>query len=235
MEHLYLRYLRGGIRISRWRLWLRYIIMKTMWIMVVDGTRALKRLIDVMGSVLGLVILAPLFGITAVLIKLNDGGPVFFSQKRAGKWGKPFTMYKFRTMIVGADNLKHQLLNKNEVDGPIFKIKQDPRVTKIGHYLRKYSIDELPELYNVLRGDMSLVGPKPHPVPEVANYELQDRCRLYAIPGMTGLQQISGRSDLDFKHQVSLDCQYVESQSLWLDFVILLKTIPVVLGGKGAY
>ena len=166
MEQLYLRYLRGGVRISWWRLWLRYIVKKTMWIMVVEGTRALKRFMDIIGAVFGLVILAPLFGITAVLIKLNDGGPVFFCQKRAGKWGKPFTMYKFRTMIVGADNMKNELLDKNETGGPIFKIKQDPRVTKIGHYLRKLSIDELPELYNVLRGDMSLVGPHPHPVQE---------------------------------------------------------------------
>jgi len=235
MEQLYRDYLRGGIRISRWRLRLRYIVKKNMWIMVLNGTRALKRLIDIVGSVVGLVVLAPLFGLTAVLIKLDDGGPVFFCQERGGKWGKPFTMFKFRTMIVGAENMKNQLLDKNEVDGPIFKMKQDPRITKIGHYLRKFSIDELPQLYNVLRGDMSLVGPKPHPVQEVANYELLNRCRLYVIPGMTGLQQISGRSDLDFKHQVALDCQYIESQSLWLDIVILLKTIPVVLRGNGAY
>jgi lipopolysaccharide/colanic/teichoic acid biosynthesis glycosyltransferase len=144
-------------------------------------------------------------------------------------------MYKFRSMIMGADQMKDQLLGQNESGGVIFKMKHDPRVTRVGRIVRKLSIDELPQLWNVLKGDMSLVGPRP-PVPkEVDEYEYADRRRLDAIPGITCIWQVSGRSDIDFKGQVRLDVQYIENQSLWSDIKLLLKTIPAVLFGKGAY
>lgn len=211
------------------------MIKKTMWIVVLEGSRALKRIIDIIGSFVGLIICAPVFGLIALLIKLEDGGTVFFRQERIGKWGKPFIMYKFRSMIIGADEVKDELLEKNEAGGVIFKMKRDPRITKVGYLLRRFSLDELPQLYNVLKGDMSLVGPRPHPTSEVADYSLSDRRRLQVIPGITGLWQVSGRSNLTFDKQVALDIQYIESQSLWGDIVLLLKTIPVVLLGRGAY
>jgi lipopolysaccharide/colanic/teichoic acid biosynthesis glycosyltransferase len=211
------------------------MIKKTMWIVVLEGSRGLKRIIDIIGSAVGLIIFTPVFGLTALLIKLEDGGPVFFAQERVGKWGKPFTMYKFRSMIIGADDVKDELLEKNEAGGVIFKMKRDPRITEVGYVLRRFSLDELPQLYNVLEGDMSLVGPRPHPTSEVADYSLSDRRRLQVIPGITGLWQVSGRSNLTFEKQVALDIQYIESQSLWGDIVLLLKTIPVVLLGRGAY
>lgn len=234
-DFFYRKYVRRGIRISLWRLWLRFMVKKTMWIVVIEGSRGIKRIIDIIVSTLGLIIFSPIFGLTALLIKLEDRGPVFFAQERIGKWGKPFTMYKFRSMIIGADDVKDELLEKNEAGGVIFKMKRDPRITEVGYVLRRFSLDELPQLYNVLKGDMSLVGPRPHPTSEVADYSLSDRRRLQVIPGITGLWQVSGRSNLPFEKQVALDIQYIESQSLWGDIVLLLKTIPVVLLGRGAY
>jgi lipopolysaccharide/colanic/teichoic acid biosynthesis glycosyltransferase len=179
--------------------------------------------------------LAPVFGATALLIKLEDRGPIFYGQDRVGKWGRVFRMYKFRSMVVGADKMKDNLLENNESGGVIFKIKRDPRSTRVGRIIRKLSIDELPQLYNVLKGDMSLVGPRP-PVPrEVVEYQLSDRRRLEIIPGLTCLWQVSGRSDINFEGQVTLDVQYLESQSLKGDIMLLLKTIPAVLSGRGAY
>jgi lipopolysaccharide/colanic/teichoic acid biosynthesis glycosyltransferase len=160
---------------------------------------------------------------------------VFFRQTRVGKYGKTFLCFKFRSMYVDAEQRKAELVTKNEADGPVFKMKHDPRVTRVGRVIRKLSLDELPQLLNVLRGEMSLVGPRP-PVPkEVAQYEFDQRHRLDAVPGITGLQQVSGRSDLDFRTWVALDLRYIAEQSLWTDIKILLKTIPAVLLGKGAY
>lgn len=231
MEELYRRYGQGNIRRR-----LRYWRKKYAWILVVGGARALKRLIDIVGAAVLLVVLSPLFLVVAVLIKLTDGGPVLFWQTRVGQWGREFPFPKFRSMVVNAEELKDKLLAHNEhQDARIFKMKNDPRITWIGRIIRKFSIDELPQLWCVLKGDMSLVGPRP-PVPrEVAEYTLADRRRLDAKPGLTCIWQVSGRSDIPFDKQVELDVQYIESQSFWLDVKLLLKTIPAVLLGKGAY
>ena len=200
-----------------------------------ESARALKRVMDIVGSAAGLLLLSPVFLVTALLIKIEDRGSIFYGQDRVGKWGKIFRMYKFRSMIVNADKMKDTLLDQNESGGVIFKMKRDPRITRVGRVIRKLSIDELPQLLNVLKGDMSLVGPRP-PVPrEVAEYELSDRRRLDMVPGLTCLWQVAGRSDIDFEGQVRLDVQYLESQSLKGDIILLLKTIPAVLSGRGAY
>jgi len=194
----------------------------------------LKRLFDVIFSGIGLILLLPVFAVVAVLIKMDSSGPVFFKQKRIGKNGVPFTMYKFRSMVVNAEELKKDLM-PNAMDGPAFKMKEDPRVTKLGKFLRKYSIDELPQLLNVFLGHMSLIGPRP-PVPDEAErYSDYEWRRLDVRPGMTGLWQVSGRSDVPFEERVSLDIYYIENWSFALDLKILLRTIPVVLFGKGAY
>lgn len=195
----------------------------------------LKRLFDVVVSLFGLVLLSPVLIITAVAIKLDSPGPVIFKQKRIGKNGELFDFYKFRSMVVNAEELRAELAAANEADGPVFKIREDPRVTRVGRFLRKYSIDELPQLFNVLKGDMSLVGPRP-PLPgEVEEYGDLEWRRLEVIPGITGLWQVSGRSELSFKKWMELDIYYIENWSFWLDIKILLQTIPVVLTGKGAY
>ncbi|MGA8830287.1 MAG: sugar transferase [Desulfomonilaceae bacterium] len=235
MEMLYRKYARDGIKMSRWRQLLRFIIKKALWIAVVEGSRTMKRLMDIVGSSVGLILLSPVFAITALLIKLEDGGPVFFASDRAGKWGRKFRMFKFRSMILNAEKMKQDLLQQNETGGVIFKMKRDPRITRVGRIIRKLSIDELPQLYNVFKGDMSLVGPRPHPPKEVELYTLTDRRRLEVIPGLTCFWQVSGRSDVSFENQVGLDVQYIESQSLWGDIKLLLKTIPAVISGKGAY
>ncbi len=235
MDQLHKKYARGGIRIANWRQRLYFYWKKNIWIVVVEGSRGLKRAIDIFGSLLGLVLLSPLFAITAAAIKLDSRGPLFYCQRRVGRWGREFTMYKFRSMVTDADKMKDQLLDLDESGGVIFKIKRDPRITRVGSIIRKLSIDELPQLYNVLRGDMSLIGPRP-PVPrEVEQYTLLDRRRLEVIPGITCIWQVSGRSDIDFQGQVTLDVQYIESRSFWGDAKILLKTIPAVLTGRGAY
>lgn len=235
MEKLYRKYARDGIRISRWKQWWRYKSKQMVWKLVVGGTKIFKRLVDVVGAFIGLIILSPVFAITALLIKIEDGGPIFFVSDRAGKWGKEFKMYKFRSMNTNAEQLKEDLLEQNETGGVIFKIKRDPRITRVGRIIRKLSIDELPQLFNVLTGEMSLVGPRPHPPKEVELYTLNDRRRLEVTPGLTCFWQVGGRSEINFAAQVDLDVQYIESQSLWLDLKLLLKTIPAVLTGKGAY
>lgn len=235
MEKLYRKYARDGIRVSRWKQSIHFKVKKALWIIVVGGSRMLKRGIDIIGSLFGLILLSPVFALTALAIKVEDRGPVFFASDRAGKWGKRFKMYKFRSMILEADQLKDDLLDQNETGGVIFKMKHDPRITMVGRLIRKLSIDELPQLYNVLKGDMSLVGPRPHPPKEVELYTLNDRRRLDATPGLTCFWQVSGRSDINFETQVRLDVQYIESQSLWGDLKLLLKTIPAVLTGRGAY
>ena len=195
-----------------------------------------KRLLDLLGAIAGLILLAPLFLLVAIAIVFEDGFPVFFAQTRVGQYGRQFKFYKFRSMLRNAEKLKDTLVRQNESgDGVIFKMKRDPRVTKVGRFIRRFSIDELPQFLNVLLGDLALVGPRP-PVPrEVAEYSLDDRKRLHAKPGLTCLWQIQGRSEIPFKEQVRLDLQYIHSQSLWKDIIILLKTVPAVLFGRGAY
>ncbi|WP_010272277.1 sugar transferase [Paenibacillus senegalensis] len=195
-----------------------------------------KRLMDVGCSVMGLIFLAPLFVLLAILIKLEDPkGSVFFSQERIGKDGKPFRMYKFRSMVAGAEQLLPELLQQNEVSGAMFKMKADPRITRVGRFLRKTSIDELPQLWNVIKGDMSLVGPRP-PLPrEVELYSAYDMQRLQVTPGCTGLWQISGRNDVGFEQMVELDLQYIRERSIRKDLQIIVKTVAVLFHSKGAY
>jgi exopolysaccharide biosynthesis polyprenyl glycosylphosphotransferase len=193
-----------------------------------------KRALDVALAAFILFLAFPAVGAIAFLIKLTSGGNVLFRQTRCGLNGRFFTLYKFRTMVEGAEDQRHGLLHLNEMNGPVFKLKSDPRVTWFGRFLRKFSLDELPQLWNVLRGDMSLVGPRP-PIPEeVAHYKRWQRRRLAMKPGLTCLWQISGRNDIDFDRWMQLDLEYIDSWSPLLDLKILLKTIPVVLSGKGA-
>ncbi|MCT3351146.1 sugar transferase [Lacticaseibacillus paracasei] len=195
-----------------------------------------KRCFDIFASFVGIVLLSWFFLLIALLIKLDDPhGKVFYSQTRLGKNGQDFQMWKFRSMVTNADKMVDKLLEQNEVTGAMFKIKDDPRITRVGRVLRKYSLDELPQLYNVLRGDMSLVGPRP-PLPrEVAAYTDYDRQRLAVIPGCTGLWQVSGRSDLNFGEMVALDIQYINHASFSQDIIILLKTFLVFVHPSGAY
>jgi len=195
-----------------------------------------KRCFDFTASLIGLILLSGIFLVLAVLIKIDDPhGKVFYSQTRLGKNGKNFQMWKFRSMVAGADKMVDKLLKKNDVEGAMFKIKDDPRITRVGRVIRKYSLDELPQLYNVLRGDMSLVGPRP-PLPrEVVKYTDYDRQRLIVVPGVTGLWQISGRNDLGFAEMVALDIHYINNACISEDLKILLKTVLVVIHPTGAY
>jgi exopolysaccharide biosynthesis polyprenyl glycosylphosphotransferase len=193
-----------------------------------------KRLMDITTSVFMLGLLSPVFVLVSILIKATSKGPVFFKQQRVGYNGRVFNCLKFRTMVDNAEELQKDLLALNEMEGPVFKIKDDPRVTKVGVILRKTSIDELPQMINVLKGDMSLVGPRP-PIPgEVDQYDLKDRRRLSMKPGITCLWQVNGRNSVPFEKWMELDRQYIDQWSLWLDFKILVKTIPVVLRASGA-
>jgi exopolysaccharide biosynthesis polyprenyl glycosylphosphotransferase len=196
----------------------------------------LKQFMDFAGSFVLLVCLSWLFALIALLIKVTSPGPVLFRQQRSGINGRPFTIYKFRTMVTNAEQLKHELAAMNEMSGPVFKVTNDPRVTRIGKFLRKYSLDELPQLFNVLRGEMSLVGPRPLPVDEVKRFnDLAHRRRLSVKPGLTCLWQISGRNNIsDFKEWVRLDLEYIDHWSLWLDLKILWLTLPAVVVGAGA-
>ncbi len=205
------------------------------WIWALAVGDAVKRIFDVVVSGFFLVTLSPLFALIAICIRLEDGKPVIFEQIRVGKHGKHFKMYKFRSMRIGAEMQLEKLLKQNHhKQGVTFKIKDDPRLTRVGKWLRKFSFDELPQFYNVFKGDMSLVGPRP-PVPrEVALYSLADRRRLAIKPGITCFWQISGRANIDFSGQVNLDVQYIEEQGLLTDIKILVKTVPAVLSGDGA-
>jgi exopolysaccharide biosynthesis polyprenyl glycosylphosphotransferase len=196
---------------------------------------AFKRVVDILGSGLGLLVLSPLLLLIATAIRVDSPGSPIFTQKRIGRNGRPFFVYKFRSMVQDADAIKQQLRHLNEADGPLFKIRDDPRVTRVGRFLRRSSVDELPQLWNVLRGDMSLVGPRPALPEEVAGYREWQRMRLNAAPGMTGLWQVSGRSDLPFDEMVLLDIYYIENWSPLLDLSILLRTVPIVLFHSGAY
>ena len=196
---------------------------------------AVKRMTDIVIAGTMLVLLAPLMALIALLIKLDSPGPVLFKQVRIGRYGRPFTLYKFRSMRVGAEEELPKLLSLNEADGPLFKIRNDPRVTRVGRWLRRFSLDELPQLWNVLKGDMSLIGPRPALPHEVEQYEPWHRKRLEVPPGLTGLWQTSGRSDMPFDEMCLLDIYYAERWSPWLDAVIFFKTIPAILFGRGAY
>lgn len=222
-------------RSGLWRLKARVAVRHLMWRAVVGGAGAVKRFLDVVLSAFALLMLSPLLVVIALLVKL-DGGPVIFAQTRVMRWGREFKMFKFRSMRPDAEQRLAALLAANQHTGGVtFKIKNDPRVTRIGHYLRRYSLDELPQFYNVFRGQMSLVGPRP-PVPrEVALYSMADRRRLAVKPGLTCIWQVSGRASIDFPGQVSLDVRYIESRSLREDIRILLWTIPAVIFGAGAY
>lgn len=195
----------------------------------------IKRLIDIVCSFLGVLVLSPLFIIIAIIIKTTSKGPVFFSQKRVGKNGKEFNMYKFRSMVVNAEELKEKLAAQNEMSGPMFKMKDDPRVTKVGKFIRKTSIDELPQLWNVLKGDMSLVGPRPSLQKEVAQFENWMYRRLEVKPGLTCYWQVSGRNNIDFEDWMKLDVKYVEERNLWIDIKLIFKTVFVLFGDKNAH
>ncbi|HKK50379.1 MAG TPA: sugar transferase, partial [Myxococcota bacterium] len=194
-----------------------------------------KRLVDIVGASAALLLTAPILGLAALAIRLEDGGPVFFRQTRCGLYGRRFTMIKLRTMCVDAEKRKAELEALNEMDGPVFKVKLDPRITRVGAFLRRYSLDELPQFWNVLTGEMSLVGPRP-PVPEeVVHYEISDRRRLSMRPGITCVWQVSGRNQIGFEEWVKLDLQYIDTWSLALDVWILARTIPAVLLARGAH
>ncbi len=195
-----------------------------------------KQVIDFCGAFVLLIVSSPVFAFTALAIKFTSRGPILFRQQRSGLNGRPFTIYKFRTMVTNAEQMQHELAAMNEMSGPVFKVTKDPRITPLGKILRKFSIDEFPQLFNVLRGEMSLVGPRPLPVDEVKRFhDVAHRRRLSVKPGLTCLWQISGRNDVkDFKDWVRLDLEYIDNWSLWLDLKILWRTVPVVLTGAGA-
>ena len=194
-----------------------------------------KRLIDIVGSLCGIILLSPLFLIVAILIKLEDPkGKVFFAQERNGRYPKTFKMYKFRSMVHNAEELLADLMDRNEQTGPVFKINDDPRITKVGKFIRKTSIDELPQLFNVLKGDMSLVGPRP-PIPhEVDQYNSYQMQRLAVKPGLTCIWQVSGRNNIGFDEWVDMDIEYIQNRSLWLDIKLIFKTVGVLFGDENA-
>jgi exopolysaccharide biosynthesis polyprenyl glycosylphosphotransferase len=194
-----------------------------------------KRTLDVVVAGIGLILFSPLMLLMAAMIKMESPGPVLFKQERVGKEGQLFTIYKFRSMVVGAEEQKESLQDLNEADGPLFKIRDDPRMTRIGKFMRRLSVDELPQLHNVLVGDMSLIGPRPPLPSEVENYQEWHKRRLEVAPGLTGLSQVSGRSGLTFDEMALLDIYYIENWSPALDTKILLQTIPRVIFGAGAY
>lgn len=194
-----------------------------------------KRTIDIIGAGLGLILLSPIIAIIACAVKVTSRGPIFFSQKRVGKNGELFEMYKFRSMVVNAEELKEKLEEQNEMSGPMFKIKDDPRVTKVGKFIRKTSIDELPQLWNVLKGDMSLVGPRPSLPKEVEQFDNWMFKRLSVRPGLTCYWQVSGRNNIDFEDWMKLDCRYVDERNLWIDIKLIFKTVFVLFGDKNAH
>lgn len=197
---------------------------------------ASKRVLDIAVASIMVVLLSPLMGLVALLIKLTDGGSVFFCQTRVGEHGEHFKCFKFRSMVANADALKAQLASENQhSDDRTFKMKKDPRITWIGKIIRKTSMDELPQLFNIILGDMTLVGPRPAVPSEVEKYDSHERRRLSVKPGLTCIWQISGRADLPFPEQVRLDIEYIQKRNLWLDLKLLVLTVPAVLSAKGAY
>jgi exopolysaccharide biosynthesis polyprenyl glycosylphosphotransferase len=194
----------------------------------------IKRTADLLVSLIMILLLLPLFLVAVIGVKISSKGPIFFRQKRCGLNGREFTLYKFRSMYVGAEMRKKELERQNEMQGPVFKMKRDPRVTRFGRFMRRFSIDELPQLINVLKGDMSLVGPRPPLPEEVKMYETWHRRRLSMKPGVTCIWQVSGRNKVDFQQWMDMDLEYIDNFSLWLDFIILFRTVFVVLTGYGA-
>jgi lipopolysaccharide/colanic/teichoic acid biosynthesis glycosyltransferase len=242
-ERMMERLLAAQTPLGRFRLTLYVTWKRLAWKGVISGTLFLKRFFDIVLSICALVLLAPVFATIALIVK-SDGGPVFFRQTRIGLLGREFKMLKFRSMVVDAEARLKELLARNEkASGVTFKMKDDPRITKVGRFIRKSSLDELPQFWNVLKGEMSLVGPRP-PVPrEVALYSQADRRRFLVKPGITCLWQvgeregrlfeIGDRNQIDFPEQVALDVRYIESHSVWRDLWILAKTVPAILFGKG--
>jgi len=196
---------------------------------------ALRRALDVVVSAAALLLLLPVLTLIALCIRLDSPGPILFVQERVGRHGQEFPVFKFRSMFTDAEEHLHTVLDANERTGPVFKMRQDPRITRIGRGLRRCSLDEVPQLLNVLRGEMSLVGPRPALPREVALYTPDQHQRLSVLPGLTGLWQVSGRATLSFEASVALDLLYVQRQSFWLNVVILARTVPAVLTGHGAY
>jgi exopolysaccharide biosynthesis polyprenyl glycosylphosphotransferase len=194
----------------------------------------LKRVLDVVLSAIAVILLSPVLIAVAVAIKLDSHGPVFYSSERIGKRGRVFRCIKFRTMVRDAERRRADVMHMNEREGVLFKITNDPRITRLGRFLRKYSIDELPQFFNVLRGDMSIVGPRPPLASEVKEYKLSHLRRLDVLPGVTGLWQVQGRQDPSFDSYISLDVTYIENWSIWLDLKIIGRTIGVVLAGTGS-
>jgi lipopolysaccharide/colanic/teichoic acid biosynthesis glycosyltransferase len=226
-------YARQGLQLAWENRRSRLILLA--WLVYIQIQNNAKRAFDLAIALGGLPIVLPIMLFTAIVIKLESPGPVIFRQERVGKWGRRFICYKFRSMYIDAEARKAELMDQNEADEVVFKIKHDPRVTRVGRVIRKLSIDELPQVFNIIKGEMSIVGPRP-PVPvELEYYEYDTFRRLDTIPGLTGLQQVSGRSDLSFKRWVELDVEYIRHQSMKKDIEILLKTIPAVISGKGAY
>lgn len=194
----------------------------------------LKRGMDIAASLIGLLLLSPIFLIISILIKIESDGPVFFKQERVGKNGKHFFMYKFRSMVVDAEELRKKMDHMNEMSGPMFKMKDDPRITQIGKFIRKTSIDELPQLVNILKGEMSLVGPRPSLPSEVAKFEAWMMKRLEVLPGLTCFWQVSGRNSIGFREWMEMDVRYVDERSLLLDLKLILKTVGVLFGDSNA-
>lgn len=232
IDDFYRNFGSGGSRRQLLRFWWKVIS----WNAVVKSSYFIKRALDIVLSLLLLILLFPFILLIALVIKWFDGGDVLYISERIGKWGRPFPFPKFRTMVVDADKIKGKLFDQSDdVTQKRFKMKRDPRITPIGSFLRKSSLDELPQLYTVLVGDMSLVGPRPPLPEEVQHYTLEERRRLDIKPGITCFWQVLGRSSISFEEQVKLDLKYIESQSFFLDLKILLYTIPAILFGKGAY
>lgn len=223
---------KADVHILKWKQRSRLVL----WESMLRSLLVVKRMVDIIAALTAIVLLLPLFLIVSLCILIEDGFPVIYTQKRVGLNGREFQFYKFRSMIRNADQLRESLETQNESnDGVTFKMKEDPRLLRCGRFLRRSSIDEIPQFFNVLASDLSIVGPRP-PLPgEVKSYTLNERKRLHVKPGLTCLWQIGGRADIPFNEQVGLDMQYIQSQSIWKDIIIMLKTIPAVLFGRGAY
>ena len=223
----------GGIWMQQMNLDRREVLLREQ-IQMGTGYCFLKRIMDIVCSLTGLIALLPVFAIVVLAIKLESKGPIFFSQKRVGENGQIFNMYKFRSMVKNAESLKEDLAYKNEMNGPMFKIKEDPRVTKVGKFIRKTSIDELPQLINVLKGEMSLVGPRPSLESEVVNFEEWMMKRLEVKPGLTCYWQVSGRNNIKFKEWMKLDVKYVKERNTFVDIKLIFKTFFVLFGDEHA-
>jgi exopolysaccharide biosynthesis polyprenyl glycosylphosphotransferase len=198
------------------------------------GYFIIKRIMDIVGALIGIILFGPVMIITAIAIRLDSRGPIIFSQRRVGLYGKEFKMYKFRSMVINAEQLLDKLKDRNEMSGPVFKIKDDPRITRVGKFIRKTSIDELPQFFNVLMGEMSLVGPRPNLPKEVEKYTPYQKQKLLAKPGLTCYWQVMGRNNIDFEDWMKLDIKYIKERNLWVDIKLIFKTFFVLFGDKNA-